>query len=65
MSELSVSSHKNIEINQSVFGSYLWVSFSEKSVCRFLFCHVLVCGVLLYFVQRESSWVRVRVRVRA
>ena len=45
---LSVPSHKNIEINQSVFGSYLWVPFSTKSVCRFLFCYILVCGVLLY-----------------
>ena len=41
-------SHKNIEVNQSVFGSYLWISFSTKSVCRLLFCYVLVCGALLY-----------------
>ena len=41
-------SHTNIEVNQSVFGSYLWVSFASKSVCRFLFCYVLVCGLLLH-----------------
>ena len=44
----SVPSHKNIEVNQSVYGSYHWVSFSTKSVCRFLFRYVLVYGVLLY-----------------
>ena len=26
------------------------MSFSSKSVCRFLFCYVLVCRVLLYSV---------------
>ena len=40
-------SHKNLEKNQSVFGSYLWVYFSRKSVCRFLFSYIL--EVLLYF----------------
>ena len=47
---LCVPSHKNIEMNQSVLGSYYWVSFATKSLCRFLFCLVLVCGVLLYYV---------------
>ena len=44
----SLPSRKNIEINQSVFGAYIWVSFGTKSVCRFLYFHVLVCAVLLY-----------------
>ena len=48
---LSVLSHKDIEINQSVFGSFLWVSFSSNSICSFLFCYVLVCGILLYHGQ--------------
>ena len=43
LTQLSVPSHKNIGANQSVFGSYLWVPFFTKSVCRFLFCYVLVC----------------------
>ena len=48
MKFLGVLSPKNLGANKSVFGSYLWVSFSTKSVCRFLFCYVLVCGLLLY-----------------
>ena len=48
-------SHKNIEANQFVFGSYLWVSFASKSVCTFLFCNVLVCGVLMYVVRSEKG----------
>ena len=36
MNYISVSSDKNMERNQTVFGSYLWVSFSQKSVCRIL-----------------------------
>ena len=43
-----VPSHKNMERNQSAFISYLWVFFSTKSICRFLFSYVLVCVVLLY-----------------
>ena len=43
-----MQSHKNMERNQSVFGSYRWMLFSTKSVCRFLFSFVLVCGLLLY-----------------
>ena len=31
-----VLSDKNMEENQSVFGSYLWLCFFKKTVCRFL-----------------------------
>ena len=50
-----VPSGKNIGVNQSGFGSYLWVSFFTTSVCRFLFCYVLVCGVLLYSLYAEGE----------
>ena len=41
-------SQNNIEANLSVFGSYLSVPFSTKSVFRFLFCYVLLCEDSLY-----------------
>ena len=34
----------------AVPGSYLCVSFLQKSICRFLFSYVIVCGVSLYQV---------------
>ena len=40
---LSVPSYKNIEINQSVFGSYLWVSFFREINLQVL---VLLCSCL-------------------
>ena len=49
---LSVPSHKNIEVNQYVFGSYLWVSFFTKSVCRFLF---LLCSCLRGFTVSHNA----------
>ena len=39
---------KNIDRNQSVLCFYLWVSFFQKYVSRFLFSYVLVCGFLLH-----------------
>ena len=50
--EISVPSHKNIEVNQSVFGSYLWVSLPTKSVCRFLFAMFLFAG--FYCIQLKE-----------
>ena len=36
---------KNIDRNQSALGSYRWVSFFQKSVCRLSPSYVFVCGV--------------------
>ena len=37
-------SHKNIEVNQSVFGSYLWVSFSQSQSAGSYFAMFLFAG---------------------
>ena len=50
-----VPSHKNIGVNQSGFGSNLWVSFSQHQSAGSYFAmfFVLVCGVLL---QHSLLW---------
>ena len=44
-SELTVPSHKNIKVNQSVFGSYLWVSLATKQSAGAHFAMFLFAGL--------------------
>ena len=43
-----LSSHKNTEINQSVFGSYLWVSFPQTQSAGSYFAVFLFADFSLY-----------------
>ena len=41
---MCVLSHKNIGVNQSVFGSYLWVPFSQNEFAGSYFAVFLFAG---------------------